>query len=68
MPVNADGVVESLNVFEDKPIGMVMIFDPESVKPLTFDYGCGWFNSSCRGLCSGIRKGRAQYVVKEDAV
>ena len=45
MTVNADGVVESLNVFEDKPVGMAMIFDPEPVKPLTFDQRMEGFNA-----------------------
>ena len=37
MTMNADSVIESLDIFEDKPIGMLMIFDSEPVKPLTFD-------------------------------
>ncbi len=45
MTVNTDGIVESLDVFEDKPVGMPEIFDPEPVKPLTFDQGVKGFNA-----------------------
>ena len=37
MTVNTDSVVESLDVFEDKPVGMLVVFNPEPVKPLSLD-------------------------------
>ena len=45
MTMNADSVIESLDIFEDKPIGMLMIFDSEPVKPLTFDQRVEGFNA-----------------------
>ena len=37
MTMNADSVIESLDVFEDKPVGMLVVFNPEPVKPLSLD-------------------------------
>ena len=45
MTVDAYRIVESLDVFKDEPVSLVIIPDFETVKPLSFNHGVEGFNA-----------------------
>ena len=49
--MDTDSVVESFDVFEDQPVGVVVIFNLEAVKPLAFDQSVERFDA---GIVVGI--------------
>ena len=43
MTMNSDSVIKGFNIFEYKPVGMIVVFDIEPVKPFSFNQGMEGF-------------------------
>ena len=58
MTMDAYGIVEGFYVLKDKPVGMIIVFDSEAIKPFPLDQ---WM----KGLNAGIIVGIAFVTVTE---
>lgn len=45
MTMDSDSIIKGFNIFEYKLIGMIVVFDIESVKPFSFNQGMKGFDA-----------------------